>query len=247
MDRLTEVLRRAGLRAVRHESIGTFDPESSERFCYRVELDDGRTIKVRRLRNEARAQHGYETRLRVDDDAFARAFARDGHVLLEEWIDGEPATLDHLEEAAQLLARLHALESGGVTTTKWRETTEASLDELGFGHLQATLGELDPGQTRQGIVHTDYCGENMVIDADGRLRVIDNEGISIDALDYDLARAWYRWPMPEDAWDRFLAAYGAHGPLEFWKLVAVVKSATLRTNRGLDASTPFDLLGRWPA
>jgi hypothetical protein len=32
---------------------------------------------------------------------------------------------------------------------------------------------------------------------DGRLRVVDNEALSVGACDYDLARTWHRWPMTD--------------------------------------------------
>jgi aminoglycoside phosphotransferase (APT) family kinase protein len=83
----------------------------------------------------------------------------------------------------------------------------------------------DPGHALYGIVHGDFCAENFVIDGDGRLRVVDNEGIELGPLVRDLARVWTRWPMPASEWERFVAAYrsagGAHaeGPeFALWKI-----------------------------
>jgi hypothetical protein len=90
----------------------------------------------------------------------------------------------------------------------------------------------------------------MLIDGSGRLRVIDNERLRVDALGFDVGRCWYRWALPPRAWEGFRSAYAAgmpfSEPLEhfgFWSLVAVVKSAALRSR--LDparARIPLDRL-----
>jgi hypothetical protein len=71
--------------------------------------------------------------------------------------------------------------------------------------------------------------------AGDRLYVIDNEWISLDAADFDLARTFTRWPMSEAAWARFIAAYGMDpGPLDFWKIVSAVLSARARLRKAPD-------------
>ncbi len=75
----------------------------------------------------------------------------------------------------------------------------------------------------------------MVIDRAGKLRVVDNEHIRLDAIGYDLGRTWYRWMLPAEEWDFFYAAYAAKSPLagptesfHFWKISAAIASAHLR-------------------
>jgi len=116
--------------------------------------------------------------------------------------------------------------------------------------LDDRLQRLDPGSASTGLVHTDFCGENMVVDGDGRLWVVDNERLGIGILAYDLARAWYRWALPDAAWERFRAAYADAAPLRdaleqpgFWNIAAAVGSAVLRLR--LDrtrAHVPLDRL-----
>ena len=248
-------LERAGLRARRVHALARNALAGSGRSRVRIELDAGPAIKARRLEDEATASRLFAIRQQLPD-AFARVLARHGRVLLEEWIEGTeladacpaPATL---AEAGALLGSLHARSKllGEAlherrSTREWRERSEADLrwlvaaGALGAGEAEAThaaLARLDPGSAVFGLVHSDFCGENLVIDAAGRLRVIDNERLRVDALGFDLARTWYRWPLPEPAWRLLRDARAAALPfaetaseLAFWQRVVLIKSATLR-------------------
>jgi aminoglycoside phosphotransferase (APT) family kinase protein len=248
-------LERAGLRARSVRALSRIRPAASGRAVYRIDLEAGRTIKARRLNDEATARRLFEIRAELPT-AFAPAFCQHGRVLLEEWIEGEElgdACPDaaQLAEAGALLAQLHARTTlagealhAWRSTRSWREQTEQGLASLvaaaalearaGRG-IGAALARLDPQRALVGLVHSDFCGENLLIDGSGRLRVIDNERLRVDALGFDLARSWYRWALPPPAWERFESAYAAAlpfseplGNLAFWSLVAVVKSAVLR-------------------
>jgi aminoglycoside phosphotransferase (APT) family kinase protein len=64
----------------------------------------------------------------------------------------------------------------------------------------------------------------MLIDAAGRLRIIDTERIAIGPAGFDLGWTWHRWNMPPRAWERFLAGYRAGGGVEpeaarYWRIV----------------------------
>src|SRR5690606_4751555 len=69
--------------------------------------------------------------------------------------------------------------------------------------LVQLMRALDPGHAPAVLIHLDFCTENMVVDAHGALRVIDNEQLEIAAAGLDLARTFCRWPMPDAAWERF--------------------------------------------
>ena len=79
-------------------------------------------------------------------------------------------------------------------------------------------------------------------DRAGGLHVVDNAGMRIGFLDYDLARAWYRWSMPNGAWRAFLACYAdgdafdPAAPAPFWRLAAVIRSAHFRVVRATPAA-----------
>jgi thiamine kinase-like enzyme len=124
---------------------------------------------------------------------------------------------------------------------------------------------LDPGAAREtarlavlhaprtasvGLCHTDFCGENIVTDAAGTVFVIDNEGIAVDAYEYDLARTWYRWPMTELQQRAYAEGYGDHDHATrfashflYWALMALVESSAVRVRvRAASARIPLSRL-----
>jgi len=225
------------------------------RSVYRIDLESGRTIKARRFEDCEVARQLFDIRRELPD-SFARAFARHGAVLLEDWIEGEslenlPPSDTHLVDAGSLLAELHLTRTVAgqplheiCSTAAWRNEAERSLCKIsacGALHesdvrlIRGALQRLDPQRAIYGLAHTDFCGENMVTDRAGRLRIVDNERVGINALGFDVARTWYRWALPEPAWERFRCVYAERTqltePLEtigFWSIVAVAHSAALR-------------------
>ena len=86
-----------------------------------------------------------------------------------------------------------------------------------------------------GVIHKDLCPENLVIDPRGIVHAVDNEWMTIGPTAFDLARTWYRWPMPEPAWRHYLSTYAClHDPepalahFTFWRIAVVSKSARVR-------------------
>ena len=244
-----------GLHARSWQCLSTIRTAKYERRVYRLDLKGGRVLKARRLENEATARRLFEIRQGAPA-GFAPVLHCHGAVLLEAWIEGEdlaqrPATTRHLIEAATLLACLHAtpLVFGRPLPATQSTAAEREMAEQARGRLAAdgrlplaesdgigaALKQLDPKQALVGLVHTDFCGENMVIDPDGRLHIIDNERMGLGALGLDVARTWYRWTLPLPAWECFCANYQARMPHEdalrhfaFWALVATLKSAVFR-------------------
>jgi Phosphotransferase enzyme family len=221
---------------------------------HRVALADGRVVKVRRLDDHSDLLECW------------------GDTLIEEWIDGQPLADppgdDALAQAGDLLGRLHARERldgvavhRTVPTTRdlWRIerdlaiiTSAEALDAETGRRLLAAAVDCDPGETMIGMCHLDFCGENMVLDRRGRLRVVDNATMSVAALDFDLQRTAYRWGLAAERWDVFLRAYRAHREPHltdqsalFWRLRAVAVSARFRVaGRAASASVPLAELSR---
>lgn len=248
---IAAALARHGLEARRIAELAPPDPAKRGRAAYRVELAGGRVIKARRLESAeaARALHALASRL---EPAFAPALGCAGPVLLEEWIPGAPlADRDPepwLETAAGLLARLHAtsldVTPDRVETRRWHEAAAGDLARLAEAallplaerlRLEAILDATDPGSAPLVLAHRDFCAGNMVIDAAGTLRVIDNEWLGPHPAGFDLARTACCWPMPVPAWRRFLAAYRAAGPdpgpLTFWEIAAYAWTVRVRLRR----------------
>lgn len=260
MDALVAaVLARQGFEVLSYQRISPFDSAFTERHTYRVVLTDGRTLKVRRTLGDARAQRVCEILAALSDDRFARVLCRDGPVLIEEWIDGVPPSgpepaREHLGAAAGLLAKLHGVRAIGSVAVQGEEATEPCRVETATAlaclaasgalrapeaaTLEAGLRRFDPRRAPTGLVHRDFCLENMVIDRHGVLRVIDNEALDVGAYDLDLARAWYRSAMTAAAWRRFEQEYhrlggpaGRTGSPLFWRIAAVANGAIVRIER----------------
>jgi thiamine kinase-like enzyme len=251
-------LDRAGVRIRAFRQISRMQVLDGNRVAYRIDLDSGRTIKARRVQSERIARQIFNIRRELPY-AFAPAFYCYGAVLIEDWINGEDLDNEYLTDellhcAATLLAYLHTMPDVAGhpvqevrSTALWRVKTLEDLKEiLAFGGINAkeelllsqALERFDPEFAMFGLVHTDFCGENMLVDRDGLLRVIDNEHFGVDALGYDLARTWYRWWLPVHAWERFRSAYIAQVPFadslkafNFWSIVAVVRSTVLRLRK----------------
>lgn len=256
---IAAALAAAGLHAAGARPITTLASPRNPRAVYAIELTSGQTIKARRLEDEATARELCALR-RDLPPAFAPVLACHGRVVLEPWIDGEalgggPPGDAALAAAGALLAALHATTvAAGRTVRETRPTSEwraraadaiarigrrAALDPRTLERLAAALARLDPGTGIWGLVHTDFCGENMVVAAAGGLHVIDNERVSVDALGYDLGRTWARWQLSDAAWTRFAAAYTGGGGLPqalaargFWRLAASVTAAAVRIHLG---------------
>ncbi len=226
------------------------------RTAFRLTLADGRRLKLRRMRSPERAADLARLVERLRDLGIPQVVLSRAEALVVDWLDGTPFNegLDpsgRREEAARLLGRIHATATfDGLALPVARPTAPellAMAEELAFlvrarrldsdttERLLAAARARDPGRSLHGIVHGDFCVENLVIDGDDRLRVVDNEGIEVGPLAWDLARVWSRWPMPESAWERFLAAYRSAGgadvdgpELAVWKIRSLVRSAWYR-------------------
>lgn len=259
-------LDRQAMRARRVVLISPPSARKRGRCVYRVDLADGRTIKARWLESAEAASR--LCALRADlEEAFSPVIAQDEALLLEAWIEGTLLTaLDpaaHAAESGALLGRLHARESAGapatVDTGPWRDRAAAELAILAdagalasaaIAKLGAELRRTDPGTARTSLVHNDFCAENMLIDGGGRLRVIDNEWLSIAPSGFDLGRTFSRWPMSDQTWWRFLAAYRSAarvdpGPLAFWKIATALTSACIRLPQGGERlEVPLGMLRR---
>jgi Ser/Thr protein kinase RdoA (MazF antagonist) len=226
------------------------------RYSFRVELEGGVSIKARLLETADAALRLFELRGGLDE-AFAPAIASHGRVILEAWIEGQPLTdaEEWVEEAGSLLGRLHIRYPSNrePETRTWRERGIDALDNLSgpgmldaeqVGSLRATLCRCDPERERAVLVHLDFCGENMVIDGRGRLRVIDNEWMMFEPAGLDLARTFSRWPMSEGAAERFLRAYRDVaeidlGSLPFWQIAVAAFTARFRIATERDPSLPL--------
>lgn len=225
------------------------------RATFRLDFSDGHRLKGRRFDDPAHAARMRALVRQLALPGLPRILALRGAAVLEEWVPGTPldrvrATPRLLRHAGRLLGAIHAVDGQGTlgpappTPEARCALIERSLAELAalslLAHDQARR-LLDAARAHRpvhqdvGIIHRDFCAENLVLDARGGLHVVDNGTLTVDARDFDLARTWYRWPMTptqrrtfEEGYGpcRDLASFHAHSP--FWSVAVLVDAALFR-------------------
>ncbi len=238
-----EALERHGAGSWQLEPISGLGESKGRRWAFRARAPDGGSVKARHLETpeEARALCVLRAGL---EPAFAPVLACHGAVVIEEWVEGEPpapGAEDWAAQAGALLGRLHARPAEGFAAGAgprlWLDTAHRDLAVLCDGGwlgvaeaegLRARLDVADLGEA-MALIHRDFCAENMIIDVQGRLRVIDNEWLTLGPPAFDLGRTRHRWPLTAAGWERFLDGYRAEAgepeQLELWTLVATLFGA----------------------
>jgi len=247
---LSDLLVSQGLRFAKLESLSPAGTgRKAGRRTLRAETLEGRVFKLRLFESAEEAAALATLRARVDVPFLPR-IERRGPLLLEPWIEGEclsPAQAEtRSHELGCLLGRLHAARPADapafVSSQERRERALEDLSRLSSAGalsadageaLQAELARRNPGGAPAVLVHRDFCPENLVTDAAGKLHLIDNEWLGLDAAGVDLGRSWSRWPVTDLAWQAFLGGYASTAPeppaaLRFWQIAMAARGANLR-------------------
>jgi Ser/Thr protein kinase RdoA (MazF antagonist) len=255
-------------------------PLSRTPRLYLVSTHDGRRVKVRRARREDLARRAAVLSDQLADRRVPPPLARAGRFTAEPWVEGSPLSSlrlsgGHVDEAADLLASIHRFSGVAPQYQPLRPrlptlprlqrtapilrraeeqlvevTRAARFTSLEARHLGKILRNGLPVSASWGLTHGDFCGDNLVFRPDGTLASVDNELLGHGFLEYDLARAWYRWPMPRWAGERFEGSYrltvgvGKLAPEEqrAWRVAATLKGFHLRHRRGAPAERGLALL-----
>jgi Ser/Thr protein kinase RdoA (MazF antagonist) len=187
-------------------------------------------------------------------DRFARLLAADGRASLENWCRGPAARADHratIETAGGMLGALHGLIEQEVVEDHddrwlaWCQRLDGWIEELSAaGRLRdpegvrARLAATRPVRATWGLMHGDFCLENLVVGEDG-LCCIDNVTVAPGLLQADLAQTFYRWSMTDEHREVFLEHYALHADpsdyrehATFWHVAAALQSAAWRSREG---------------
>lgn len=263
-----------GTPLVRAETI-TGIPANGARETFRLRFEDGGSLKGRRFRTAAHAEVVWRVLASRTAPFLGRAVAHRDEAMLEEWVEGDILVQGRVDQrlvraAGQMLGTLHGLpppSSDGIDfqpldSHAWVRKTAENLRTLRDRGL-ATTTQVDllqtlllsrlPAAAPIGIVHRDMCPQNLIADASERLMSVDNGSLTVGAIDEDLCRVWYRWPMTTDERVAFLDGYREcrdadplYRPSLFWTIVVVANSA--RARLGLSAAaaaTTFRRLDRF--
>jgi streptomycin 6-kinase len=227
---------------------------------FRLEFSDGRVLKGRRVGSAAHAMRMTALLAPMDRRHFPRVIAQRGAALLEEWVPGVALAATGTDPAlvrwcGTLLGAVHVVELPPGMEPEDRSTPAARLARLeqqvaSLGRLAVLsralrMGVMElarasaPTEATLGIIHGDFCGDNVVTDEAGRPHIIDNETMQVGALDFDLARTWYRWPDAVSQTGAFLEGYAVHRSpttylrhFRFWVLSVLVDATWFHLRLG---------------
>ncbi len=257
-----------GLRLMEAFPIGMLTSPLIPRLTYRLQFENGVILKGRHLMSPRRARCFNEVVNAFAADAFSRVMASSREALLEEWVEGRSlsdvsgdSSLIHC--SGQFLGRLHTccqrplprpttsptdLLRLGEDVQQLQSSSVLSRQEA--VDLQHQLQEMMPRKVQRGIIHKDFCGENLIVRPSGAICCIDNLTMSRGPYDFDLARTWYRWPLAPAEWQTFLDGYAKfRSPAEFlqnfgyWSRRVILAAAAFRLKYQIaDAESPIKLL-----
>ena len=240
--------------------------DRQRKASFHLEFTDGRQFKARRYRTAAAISSAVALSPLLAALPFSRVLVNRGLVALEQWIEGTPlspaaVSAEQARAAGALLGRIHCIADlptdlpAQMPAGNWyADNIGAHLQELvAAGALTASVAARlhraasanRPERLDRGLVHGDFCADNIVVDGSGGLFVVDNESLQLAALDYDLARCWARWPMSQSQRIAFaegyrgfrgLGAFAAHAT--FWAIQALSQSIAvhLRHNKPCEAA-----------
>lgn len=241
-DQVLRAIERFGVSVAAISPLSPLGSRKGRRLAYRVDGRCGNTFKVRHFESDEAAAQIMSLRAHLPA-CFAPVIDRHGPVLIEQWVDGRELCSEDTEfafgQGGAILGRLHsdsgALGQEAAGTDGWLETAYGDirvLETAGIistdqaAGLRGTLADTAPRVCRTSLIHYDFCGENMLIDARGELRIIDNEQLTIAPTGLDLAWTCFRWPgASRNA--QFREAYEASAgavpaALDFWRTVALL-------------------------
>ncbi len=239
-----------------------------QRASFRLRFGDGRILKGRLLDSNAIAERVEYLSQFLDHRHFPKVLGRRGCALLMEWIEGQPLTsVQCPPELVRCCGALQGLLHSMLVPKEmhieahpreqdWQAKLEENIHEMvarralgreeGKQVLELALRHA-PASFALGLVHRDFCAENIVLGAHGQVYVIDNETLHIDAYDYDLARTWYRWPLNRlqraayyDGYNQYRTTADFAKYFLYWAMVVLVEATVYRLRiRTRGASIPI--------
>jgi aminoglycoside phosphotransferase (APT) family kinase protein len=241
-------------RLVSATAVSTLTSARRLAAAFRFEFADGPSLKGHRCHSVKRAEMVHALLDRAGE-GFPPVLAREGDALLLPWVEGQPLapgapSSSLLRRCGGILGHLHRVDPPRRPRSRVRTVDDVfavlgedveflagcgALDRTRAGRAVEMAAAFRPLVPATGIIHNDFCAENIVVDGTGAPVSVDNITLRIGPLDTDLARTWYRWPLPPHEWaeleagyreHRDTAAFRAHFP--FWAVYVLAVSAASR-------------------
>jgi Ser/Thr protein kinase RdoA (MazF antagonist) len=281
-DDLESLLRQLGGEIESVEELTRLVSAQQRKASFKLTLKDGRLFKARRFKPESHSAVIALAPL-LDKFNFSRIVATCGKVAIAQWISGtamgpDSVTDEQAHSAGVLLARVHTITDlpadllDRVPDVRWytNKTSRYLAALVDRGALESALAKRiaeiavarQPDNFEAGLIHGDFCADNMVISDDGEIYVIDNESLALRALDYDVARCWSRWPMAgglrqafAEGYERYRSLHAFNAHVEFWAINAFALTAHVHVNhhkpcqpalRALERISRGDMENLWP-
>ena len=254
------------------EEITRLRATERRRACFRLRLKDGRTVKGRRFGSAEKREAVTAFYPALDGLPFSRLLSVYGAATIDEWVHGEPISADDLsvESVRQLASILGTLNrrkvprevsTANVCGVDWHSNRLKNLlCELNSGgHIDSNIAtklfdlaiDSRPLGLECGVIHTDFHPQNMILKQPDEIWTIDNEGLRLGVLDYDIARCWRQWPMTQAHRETFCQAYSQFRCLTsflahqtFWSTCTLVLTATINARFGRPIQSFLEKLDR---
>jgi len=232
-----------------------------EASVIRLELVDGRCVKLRQYPSPAAADRVWSALTLANGVTLPRPLIRLGNTMVTEYIEGKSldralrratsaARRRFVRRAAQLAADLHRMSGTRGRPrlpTEHRQLITVVARRLGRrrlldrGTVAALTGLTLPSAVRYVLTHGDLHPDNIVVEPSRHLRAVDEERIDRRPAAFELARIVMRWPLDAGLERALLTAYDHAGGdsrhyrdhRTFWIAVALSTSAVYRLYYGL--------------
>jgi Phosphotransferase enzyme family len=257
-DDIAALLAALPARVVRVTPVTSLSARHSQRATFRIDLDDGAALKARRFDSAFEAERFARLTRHAGHPQVPAATAQRGAAAIEPWIEGkslagQAIAPDEIHELGALLGAIHVAppparsegelalahseREGRLAANIQRLVALKCIDD---GERIRSAAGATPIEFEVGLIHGDFCPDNFVRTTENRIVAVDNETLRFEALDYDLARTWYRWPMDGAQASAFLDGYRTRRSPEtflrnfpYWAICALVDSAVFRAGAGI--------------
>lgn len=254
------------------EELTRLTSDRQTKASFKLIFKDGRLFKARRFKTIDDWSSVVALSPLLDELHFSRVIAGYGMATVEEWVAGYPLSMEDVTEtqargAGALLGHLHTITdlptdllprapdgnwyTDAINTHLAALVEQGVLESVSAQKIYEAAVHDQPARFAVGLIHGDFCADNMIVKEDSEIVVIDNETLRLGALDFDIARCWCRWPMTEplrrafaEGYQRYRTLEGIDAHREFWAIKALSQSVFVHVKHKKRCQPALDALKR---